>query len=296
MPYRSIFTPTTTKERWKNFDAYWSFCRAHSGELFEDDKDLSLKREQLRYFREHPVRSRRPLSEPGAFYRNYIDLTDDPARLDSKTVLLLTIYKFARNEWVGIEGAWDAIRPMAKITKVTDKISRYHLAEEFCHVRFFDEMFRTFHLDKVDWVPLPPWLQRVYRIFPHLPGVIMEAPAFVTELLGLTFYRHVDRLLDDVLGDEPEARERMRALLYEIMTDELAHVGQRRNFLGAVGVRAARRLVTPIFRAFLSKIPESTRLFDTEAMIRDGLAFDYSGLPPQVMQHSWVPSYCIVAT
>lgn len=295
MPYRSIFTPSTTKERSKNFEAYWSFCRAHSGELFEDDKDLSLKREQLRYFREHPVRSRRPLADAGAFYRNYVDLSDDPAGLDRKTVLLLTIYKFARNEWVGIEGAWDAIRPMAKITKVTEKISRYHLAEEFCHVRFFDEMFRTFQLDKVDWVPLDPWLQRVYRIFPHLPGAIMEAPAFVTELLGLTFYRHVDRLLNDVLDDEPEARQRIRALLYEIMTDELAHVGQRRNFLGPVAVRMARRLVRPIFRGFLAKIPESRRLFDAEAMIRDGLAFDYSGLPAEVIQHSWIPTYCMVA-
>ena len=112
--YRSIFTPSTSRERQENFEAYWLFSRSNSGELFEEEKDLSKKRERLRYFREHPVRSRQPLPEPAAFYRNYLDLTDESTRLDRKTLLLLCIYKFARNEWVGISGAWDTARPMAQ--------------------------------------------------------------------------------------------------------------------------------------------------------------------------------------
>ena len=292
MTYRSIFAPCTSRERQQNFEAYWLFSQAHSGELFEREQDLSKKREQLRYFREHPVRSRKPLREPAAFYRNYLDLVDDPARLDQKTLLLLCIYKFARNEWVGVSGAWDATPAMARATKVTDKISRYHLAEEFCHVRYFHEMFRTFHLEKVEWVPLDPALQRVYRIFPHLPGAIMDAPAFVTELLGITFYQHVDLLLNTVFADEPEARDRVRALLYEIMVDELAHVGQRRNFLGPLAIRAAQWLIRPVFRAFLASIAESEQLFEVDQMIRDALAFDYRGLPPGVLHGSWIPSYC----
>ena len=293
--YRSIFTPSTSRERQENFEAYWLFSRSHSGELFEEEKDLSKKRERLRYFREHPVRSRLPLPEPAAFYRNYLDLTDESTRLDRKTLLLLCIYKFARNEWVGISGAWDTARPMAQATKVTHKISRYHLAEEFCHVRYFEEMFRTFGLDKIEWVPLDPARQWMYRIFPHLPGAIMDPPAFVTELMGITFYRHVDRLLNDVFRDEPQARDRVRALLYEIMVDELAHIGQRRNFLGPLGVRAARWLVKPVFRSFFAMIGESRQLFDVDQMIRDGLAFDYSGLPPEVLRRSWIPSYCTVS-
>lgn len=46
--YRSIFTPSTSRERRENFAAYWSFSRTHSGDLFEEEKDLSKKREQLR--------------------------------------------------------------------------------------------------------------------------------------------------------------------------------------------------------------------------------------------------------
>jgi hypothetical protein len=102
----------------------------------------------------------------------------------------------------------------------------------------------------------------------------------------------MDVLLDRLLADEAAARERVRALLHEITVDELAHVGQRRNFLGNVAIRMARRLVPPFFRAFLRDIPESRRLLDVDQMVRDGLAFDYSGLPDALIERSWVPSYC----
>ncbi len=206
--YRSIFSPCTAQERKENFDSYWMFSQQHSGELLEEDKDLANKREKLKYFQEHPIRSRNPLPDPELFYRNSIEIKDDPRLLDRKILLLTTIYKFARHEWVGISGAWDMTLNMAKSKTLTDKISRVHLAEEFCHVRFFHEMLKTFHLDKVEWVPLGPVKERIYKIFPLLPGFLMNTPAFVTELMGMTFYQHVDRLFDEILADEPEARER----------------------------------------------------------------------------------------
>jgi hypothetical protein len=123
---------------------------------------------------------------------------------------------------------------------------------------------------------------------------VKDPPAFVTELLGITFYRHVDALLDEVLAGEPEACQRIRDLLHEIMVDEVAHVGQRRNFLGGMGTRMARWIVGPLFRAFLRDIPESPQLFDINRMIRDGLSFDYSGLPERLLARTWIPSYCRV--
>lgn len=55
-------------------------------------------------------------------------------------------------------------------------------------MRLFQEMFRTFHLDKVEWVPLAGWMERMYRVFPRLPGAIMSPPAFVSELIGPNRY------------------------------------------------------------------------------------------------------------
>jgi len=292
--FRSIFTDSTPDERRQNFEDYLVFTRAHGGELLEPDKDLTRKRAQLSHFRTRPVRSRRSLVDQAAFYRNHLVFRDDPATIDGRTLLWTCVYKFARHEWVGITAAWEASTPLANAKTTVDRISRHHLAEEFCHIRYFEEMFRTVALDEVIWVPLSPFQQRLYRLFPRIPGVLTDSLGFVTELLGVLFYRRMDALLDELLGDEPEARTRVRELLYEITVDELAHVGQRRNFLGGAAIRIARRLVAPFFRAFVRDIPESRRLLDIDQMVRDGRAFDYSGYPRRLLERTWIPSYCRV--
>jgi len=290
--YLSIFTPATGRERRDNFEDYWAYSQDHAGKILEDDKNLTRKKATLDAFQSKPVRSRKPLLDPERFYRNYVQMLEDPTLLDRKTLLLTFLYKFARHEWVGISAAWDGIPTMAESQTTCDRISRYHLAEAFCHIRLFHEMFRTFQLDRVEWVPLGKWMGRVYRIFPKFPESLMSPPAFVSELMGLTLYRHIDRLLDDVFADEPEARDRVRVLLREIMIDELAHVGQRRNFMGPIGLAASRLMVVPMYRMFFRDIPESKLLFDVEGMIQDGIDFDYSTMSPDVIAASWVPSYC----
>ncbi len=294
MKYRSIFSPSTREERAENFETYWRFTLGRDGIILESQKDLEKKRVVVEHFRADAVRSRKPLPDPELCYRNYVHLRDDPKTFDRKTLLLTCIYKFARHEWVGISGAWEAIPSMTEAKSTTDKISRYHLCEEFCHVRLFHEMFRTMQLDKVEWVPLGKWMQKIYRIFPHLPESLMAAPAFVTELMGITFYQHVDCLLEEIVADEPEARDRIRALLHENRVDELAHIGQRRNFIGAQGIRLARWMVRPLYRIFFHDIPEAKLLFNIGQMIKDGLAFDYSDVPSELLARSWVPSYCQV--
>ena len=76
------------------------------------------------------------------------------------------------------------------------------------------------------------------------------------------------------------------------MTDELAHVGLRRNFMGAMGVRMAHLMVPAMYRAFFRDLPESRLLFDVDRMVHDGQAFDYSTISPEMIAQSWVPSYC----
>lgn len=289
--YKSIFAPSTAEERKENFESYWRFSQSHAGHLYEEEKDLANKREKLQYFKRNKVRSRKPLPDPELFYRNYVELKDDPKTFDQKTLTLTCIYKFARHEWVGISGAWDAVPSLAKSKTVTDKISRVHLAEEFCHVRYFHEMLEVFHLDKVKWVPLGPFMQKVYAFFPRVPEVLMAPLAFVTELMGISFYRHLDARLDEIFSDEPEARDRVRELLHEIMVDELAHIGQRRNYLGPIGIKVSKWMISPLFRMFFRDIPETKYLFNIDQMIKDAQDFNYSGVSNELMKRSWVPSY-----
>jgi hypothetical protein len=289
---RSIFTRASRKVRDQNFEDYWAYTQRHDGPILEGEKNLTVKKDILANYQKNAVRSQKPLANPDLFYRNYVVMKDDPATFDRKTLLLTFLYKFARHEWVGISAAWDGIPTMEQSTLTTDKISRYHLAEEFCHIRLFHEMFRTFQLDKVEWVPLGPVLGRIYKIFPMFPESIMSPPAFVSELMGLTLYLHIDRLLDDVFADEPEARERVRALLHEILADELAHVGQRRNFMGSFGVLVSEWMLELMYRLFFRDIPESKLLFNIDQMVADGKAFNYSSIPAHIVQKSWIPSYC----
>ncbi len=292
--YRSIFSSSTAQQRKENFDNYWEFTQQHGGELLEDDKDLAIKRARLQYFQDNPVKLRQPLANPEAFYRNYVEMQDKSESLDKMTLMLTGIYKFARHEWVGIKGAWDVVPNMANSHSIEDKISRIHLAEEFCHVRLFDEMLKTVGLDKVEWVPLSPWKEKVYEQFPKFPGFLMDTPAFVTELMGVTFYFHLHALFDDVLADEPEVRERLKELLDEITIDEIAHVGQRRNFIGSVGIKVSKWLVKPFYTMFFNDIPEVAQLFDVKKMIQDGEDFDFNAVPNHMIEKSWIPSYCKV--
>jgi hypothetical protein len=292
MMHRSIFTPTTRRERNANFEAYWAYCVRHDGAILQSQKDLVKKRDTLAGFQAHRVRSRRPLADPNRFYRNHVIMHDDPRTLDRKTLLLTFLYKFARHEYVGISAAWDRTEPITESTSMIAKIGLYHLCEDFGHMRLFQEIFQTFHLDYVEWAPLGKWMSRMYRLFPMFPEAMLAPPAFVSELMGLTVYKHIDGVLDDILADEPEVRERVRTLLREVMTDEVAHVGQRRNFLGPLGLRAARLMVESMYRAFFRDIPETVLLFDVEQMVRDGKAFDYSTIAPEMLEKSWVPSYC----
>ncbi|MEI6707829.1 MAG: hypothetical protein WCK96_11920 [Methylococcales bacterium] len=292
--YRSIFTVATDQQRKENFDDYWIFTQQHGGELLEEEKDLLKKRARLEYFQNNRVKLRTPLANPDAFYRNYITMEDDPQSLDRLTLMLTGIYKFARHEWGGIKGAWDVVPNMANSHSIEDKISRVHLAEEFCHFRLFDEMLKTCGLEKVEWVPLSPWKEKVYEQFPKLPGFLMDTPAFVTELMGVTFYCHLDKLFDDVLADEPEVRERLKALLDEITIDETAHVGQRRNFVGTQGIKVSKWLVKPFYTLFFNDIPEVGLLFDVKQMIKDGENFDFNDLDKHIVERSWIPSYCKV--
>jgi len=287
---RSIFSAATRREREENFESYWRYQQRHDGEIVEDAKDLSEKRKALARFQDKPVRTRRPV--PETFHRNFEKMRDDPRSLDRRTLLLTFLYKFARHEWIGISAAWDVCPTLADSKYLIDKISRYHLAEEFCHMRLFQEMFRTFGLDGVEWGPLPKRTKQLYGAFARLPGPLVAAPAFVSELMGLTVYLQIDKMLDGIVGDEPDVRDRIRELLRAIMTDELSHVGERRNFMGPIGVRVAQLTVRPMFRAFFGGIPEAPLLFDTRQMRKDAEAFDYGVVSPEIVSVSWAPSYC----
>lgn len=117
---------------------------------------------------------------------------------------------------------------------------------------------------------------------------VLAPPAFVSELMGLTVYQQLDGVLDDILDDEPEARERVRTLLRDVMTDELAHVASAVTSL----VPRVSAWLTSWSSRCTGPSSETTLFFDVEQMVQAGKAFDYSTIAPEMIEESWVPSYC----
>jgi hypothetical protein len=295
MSYGSLFGRSTIEARHDNWTSYLDFIRNTSGELLEADKDLTHKRELLKQLSAPAVRTREPLASAEAFYRNCDKLRDDPRSLDKKTLTLTCIYKFARHEWAGIEAAWSAVPTLDQCDNVRFRIARYHLAEEFCHVRLFDEMFKTCRLDRVAWIPMPHVMRWFYAAIARFPCALLGAPALASELMGVTFYFHLKPLLNEVFADEPEALAQLQQLLEVITVDELSHIGQRRNYLGAIAIRVARRLLSAMIRSYFADIPESKLLFNIDKMVQDAQQFDYNLLSPRILERIWIPSY-ILAT
>ena len=295
MSYGSLFGPSTNEDRYDNWTSYLEFVRKTSGELLEVEKDLTHKRALLQQLAGPAIRTREPLTSPQAFYRNCDTLRDDPSSLDKKTLTLTCIYKFARHEWAGVEAAWSATPTLDQCGNVCTRISRYHLAEEFCHLRLFGEMFRTCHLDRVEWIPMPRRKRWSYAAIARFPYALLGAPALASELMGFAFYFHLKRLLDEVFASEPDALAQLQRLLEVITIDELSHIGQRRNYLGAAAIRVAQRLLSPMIRAFFADIPEGKLLFNIDQIVRDAQQFDYNLLPPRILERIWIPSYIATA-
>jgi hypothetical protein len=80
-----------------------------------------------------------------------------------------------------------------------------------------------------------------------------------------------------------------------ITVDELSHIGQRRNYLGAIAIRVARRLLSAMIRSYFADIPEIKLLFNIDKMVQDAQQFDYNLLSPRILERIWIPSY-ILAT
>jgi hypothetical protein len=110
--------------------------------------------------------------------------------------------------------------------------------------------------------------------------------------MGMTFYRHIWRVLEKVFATEPEALARLHELLGEIMVDELGHIGERRSFLGHPGVAFARRVLPVMMRRFFADIREAEVILDVDQMVQEALAFDYSGIDMAITERAWIPAYC----
>jgi hypothetical protein len=292
--YKEIFAPASPSDRRRAFEDYWAYLLVRDGALHEEAQALEHKTGYYQCLQAHPVCARQALS-PVSTMADLADLlaTQHRTQADRRWLALTVIYKFASHEAAGIRAAWLATPAWEHCRKLTDRITRYHLCEEFCHLRLFAEMFKVFAV-RVEW-PLFSWPMRTtYAAFARCPNWFLAPIAFGSEIMGIIFYRHIWHVLEEVFAAEPEALGRLHELLGEIMVDELGHIGERRSFLGHTGVALARRCLPMMMRRFFGEIPEAEVILDVDRMVREALVFDYSGIDAAITERAWIPGYCQV--
>jgi hypothetical protein len=292
--YKAIFAPASSADRRCAFEDYWAYLLVRDGDLQEEAQSLEHKTAYYQSLQARPVHARQPLA-PAPTMAALSDLlaTQDRPQVDRRLLALTLIYKFASHEAAGIRAAWPVTPSWERCRNLTDRITRYHLCEEFCHLRLFAEMFKVFAL-RVEW-PAFSWpIRTAYGAFARCPNWLLAPIAFGSEVMGMTFYRHIWRVLEEVFAAEPEALARLHELLGEIMVDELGHIGERRSFLGHPGVTLARKVLPVMMRRFFTGIPEAEVILDVDHMVQEALAFDYSGIDVAITERAWIPAYCKV--
>ena len=290
--YKAIFAPASLADRTHAFEDYWAYLLTRDGALQEEARSLEHKTDYYQRLQTRPIRARKPLTAA----QTMAELTDrlaaqDLAQADRRLLVLTAIYKFACHEAAGIQAAWRSTPSWERCRNLTDRITRYHLCEEFCHLRLFAEMFKVFALH-VDWPRLSWPMRTAYAAFARLPDGWLAPIAFGSEVMGMMFYRHTWSVLEEVFAPEPEALARLHELLGEIMVDELGHIGERRSFLGNTGVKIARKILPVMMRKFFADIPEAEAILDVNQMVQEALAFDYSGIDAAIAERAWIPAYC----
>jgi hypothetical protein len=292
--YKEIFAPASPSDRRRAFEDYWAYLLVRDGALHEEAQALEHKTGYYQRLQARPICARQSLTpEPTMAAVAELLASQHRTQVDRRLLALTVIYKFASHEAAGIRAAWLATPAWERCRNLTDRITRYHLCEEFCHLRLFAEMFKVFALG-VEW-PSFSWSMRTsYAAFARCPNCLLAPIAFGSEIMGIMFYRHIWQVLEEVFAAEPEALERLHELLGEIMVDELGHIGERRSFLGHTGVTVARKVLPVMMRRFFADIPEAEIILDVNRMVQEALAFDYSGIEGAIIERAWIPAYCQV--
>jgi len=159
--------------------------------------------------------------------------------------------------------------------------------EETYHTRIMREVVRLFGIEYELRTP-PRVLQQSVKLMARLPRQASYMLLLAGELMGTVAFGHMARRGDELLAGHPAVCERVRALLDEILIDEVGHV----TFL--LGSMRGWQLALIQRLAFL--YAESSRRGYTDdpadvAVMRHGIAnYSLDMMPERVLRRAFVPS------
>ena len=118
------------------------------------------------------------LVDPAGFYRNCVIMHDDPRHAgseDGAADLPLQVCPPRIRRDLQPRGTAPGRMTESNLDDREDRAA-ITCAKSSVTCGCFREIFRTFHLDQVEWAPLGAWMSRMYRCFPCFPNRCLPRP------------------------------------------------------------------------------------------------------------------------
>jgi hypothetical protein len=160
--------------------------------------------------------------------------------------------------------------------------------EETYHTRIFREIVRLFGLDfEMRDPPVP--IQRSVKVMARLPERLSFILLAAGELMGTVAFLRLASWGDDLLAGHAAVQERVRALLDEVLVDEVGHVTYLLGSMSRFELSLVRRLA-------LAYLAYSRRSYggdhqESSAPVRAGIAnYSLALFPERVLRRAFVPA------
>ena len=159
--------------------------------------------------------------------------------------------------------------------------------EETYHTRIMREIVKLFGLDYE--LRIPPWpIQQSVKLMAHLPRRASYMLLLAGELMGSVAFASLARQGEELLAGHPAMQTRVRALLDEILIDEVGHVTFLLGSMHGWQLALIRRLA--LLYAASSRRSYANDVRDAAVMnsgIRD---YSLAIMPERVLRRAFVPA------
>ena len=282
-----LFTPLPEAQRRRIADDFIAFALARDGEPDVRRRTLARREAFFNALTDKPA----PMwggpavdgAEFAAWHRGNRSLADAPPLL----AWLVKVARANEGEGWGVDylldrGGFDGLGNGGRLQP-----RDFADLEETYHTRIMREIVRMFSLDYELRIP-PQVVQQSVKLMARLPRQASYMLLLAGELMGTVAFAHMARQGEKLLAGQAAVGERVRALLDEILIDEVGHVTFLLGSMRGWQLRLIQRL------ALLYS--ESSRLSYTDdpqdvKVMRDGIRnYTLAIMPERVLRRAFVPT------
>jgi hypothetical protein len=183
-----------------------------------------------------------------------------------------------------------ALEDRMKLPKamLADDPMTYVEIEELYHTRILLDALRVLGLEWEMREPIGAVRAFLWSLI-RLPKWMSNPVVLMGEIAGTIIFMRLRETARELFGTETAEARRIRALIDEILVDEIGHVAYVRSKMGPVEMAVARAILTLGGRLLFLQTPAIAALWDVDEMAREAKTMRWSTIPPEVRARAFVP-------